>query len=189
MTVLFNPSDVREGDFILHAVTASGVAYARALSEGIEGQVFVGQNVVERFSLKPGDAFKGRVVPNYHDRRETVPWRLIYLSESPNQPKPREEEPRAKDRGPTPEEVAAMVAEYSQDGRVWTSRDLFYEIFDTDIDENLEDHRKKLSLILDRLAELCKEGVLFRLKLYKTEEFHVNYYCSDIDALTPEGYK
>lgn len=187
MSMSFNPGDVREDLFVVHALTASGVAYARSLSGSIEGQVFLGQNVVSKFDLKPGDAFTGRVVPNYPDRQEIVPWRLIYVNHGATvSPAPA---PAAKSRGLTREEIEARVKDTVLDGRVWTSREVFRSVFEETFEDALEEARSRHSVVVDALVELSRTGELQRAKLYQEDVVIAIYYSTDIDALTPDGYK
>lgn len=194
MTALLNPSDIHEATIIVHAIATSGVSYARDLSGTVEGQIFVPQGITRRFDMRPGDTFKARVAPNFADRQETVPWRLIYVDmANPPEPVAKPAPPAPVVQAPAPkltkEQVKVQAREEALDGRVWTTREMFNHIFGREPVFKNEDDKAFANTISNALRAMSTEGLLYRLELYKTSEIaHAVYFCSDIDALKPEGF-
>lgn len=196
MNQILNPADIRETTIIVHAIATSGVAYARDLSGGVEGQVFVPQGITRKFDMKPGDTFLARIAPNFPDRQDSVPWRLIYVdvprSEVPGLPAlpiahslRQEPKPRL-----TEEQLKTQVREEAVDGRVWTTREMFFHIFDYEVVYKDPTDKAAATTIGNVLRSMASEGLLHHSELYmRSTVAHAVYFCSDIEALKPEGFK
>lgn len=202
MTPLLNPADIRETNIIVHAIATSGVAYARDLMGNAEGQIFVPQGITRKFDMKPGDTFRARVAPNFPDRLEAIPWRLIYVDVAkPDVPQPfldklqyglpvlnnllPEPKPRLTD-----EQIKARVREEAVDGRVWTTREMFFHLFDYEVVYKEAADKAAATTIGNVLRSMAAEGLLYHCELYtKSTIAHAVYFCSDITALKPEGFR
>lgn len=202
MTTILSPSDVHEAHIIVHAIATSGVSYARDLTGTVEGQIFVPQGITRRFDMKPGDTFRARVAPNFADRASVVPWRLIYVDVPPTEvPQPvlnkieyglpilhnlrPEPKPRLTD-----EQIKDRVREEAADGRVWTTREMFFHLFDREVVYKEPVDKAAATTIGNVLRAMAAEGLLFHCELYtKSTIAHAVYFCSDMAALKPEGFR
>ena len=192
MTVL-DPADVKEVGIIVHAISAVGAAYAR-IRDGAHAseQVFVPQGVANKFKMLPGDCFNCRVIPNYLDRRETVPWRLIYIhpqdGAAPEAPRT---EVQAKETFDTmtDDRIKVRVEEEALDGRVWTTREMFKQLSDRDLDYSVPEDKHKASVIGNHLRALCRQGRIYKMEIYsRTDTAQYVYFCTDLEEFTPAGY-
>lgn len=202
MTPLLNPADIRETNIIVHAIATSGVAYARDLMGNAEGQIFVPQGITRKFDMKPGDTFRARVAPNFPDRLDAVPWRLIYVDVAkPDAPQPFLDKiehglpvlhnlrPMPKPRL-TDEQIKSQVREDAVDGRVWTTREMFFHLFDYEVVYKDATDKAAATTIGNVLRAMATEGLLYHCELYtKSTIAHAVYFCSDITALKPEGFR
>lgn len=201
MTPLLNPADIRETNIIVHAIATSGVAYARDLLGNAEGQIFVPQGITRKFDMKPGDTFRARVAPNFPDRLDSIPWRLIYVDVPKTEvPQPLtnfatglpllhslrpEPKPRLTD-----EQIKSQVREDAVDGRVWTTREMFFHLFDYEVVYKDAADKAAATTIGNVLRSMASEGLLYHCELYtKSTIAHAVYFCSDITALKPEGFR
>jgi len=201
MTTILNPSDVHETHIIVHAIATSGVSYARDLSGTVEGQIFVPQGITRRFDMRPGDTFKARVAPNFADRQETVPWRLIYVDMAQTEVPPpvptfRPALPLLHSLRPEPkprltdEQIKARVREEAVDGRVWTTREMFFHLFDREVVYKEPADKAAATTIGNVLRAMAAEGLLYHCELYtRSTTAHAVYFCSDMAALKPEGFR
>lgn len=196
--LVLNPAEVRDARITIHAVTMGGAAYARVMEGDLATQqVFIPQGVVSKFRMRPGDGFECRIAPNNHERRDMVPWRVIYVV-----PK---EEPTASLPEPVPmpapapvkrtwdmltdEEIKTRIEQELVDGRVWTTREAFNELAGRDVIYANPDDKHKASVIGNHLRSLCRQGKMYRLELYtRTDTAYAVYFCSDIEELKPTGY-
>lgn len=191
---LINPLEVVETNIVIHAVGTNNVCYARPQFPNVapfspEDQVFISSGVAARFRMLPGDMFRARLVPNNPEMRDRVKWRSIFIfpkdGVAPPPPPPvAPAKPKLTD-----EQIKQRVETESLDGRVWTTREVFYEIFRYEVDhKDREDHRI-FSLIGNHLRDLQRDGKLYSAEVFgKTDTARYVYFCSSIDELTPDGY-
>jgi len=199
---MINPSEVRETTIVVHAIATSGVAYARDLEGNAEGQIFVPQGITRKFDMKPGDTFRARVAPNFPDRADVIPWRLIYVDVPRTEvPQPflnkleyglpvlHSLRPAPKPRL-TDDQIKERVREDAVDGRVWTTREMFFHIFDREVVYKETADKAAATTIGNVLRAMATEGLLYHCELYtKSTIAHAVYFCSDMTALKPEGFR
>lgn len=192
MTV--NPlTAVKEAVIFVHALSTVGAAYARVLEgEHASEQVFIPQGIANKFEVLPGDCFTCRVVQNHPDRRDTVPWRLVYIyPKGGDVPEAPRTEARAKETFDTmtDDRIRARVEEEALDGRVWTAREMFKGLSGRDPDYSAPPDKHKSSVIGNHLRTLCRHGRIYKMEIYsRTETAQHVYFCTDLEEFTPEGY-
>ena len=59
---------------VVETNTFSGSAFA-VNSQG--EQIFINSRIMERMELEKGDQVTAYVLPNYEDKRDTIPWRAM----------------------------------------------------------------------------------------------------------------
>ena len=187
MTGALDIKDYTEAEIVIHAMTVNGSAYGRVQTNN--EHVYVSPGIARRFNMRPGDSFEVRVVKNHTDRQDTVPWRVIYVYE--------EDDPNAQGAGPvapaprklTDEEVKSRAADFVQDGRAWSTRDVFLAIFKRAPDYGNTEDCRLFSLIGGKLRSMCRDGLVFRSELYThAAQAHVLYFCTSIKGLVPTAH-
>lgn len=204
----FELEDIRETDVFIYSVSFSGNSFGRDLSGKNEGPIFFHKSQTEKFNIKPGDIFRTRYVPNYEDRRDNVPWRTIFIfplqthheergiaelvqtTVMPPAPAPAPTPVPTAKKGITLPELKAQIEALVLPGQVWTSREVFYNLFKRDIDYKRNEDKLNAASIGNHLRALCRAGKMNRMELYRhdIDSAHSVYFSVDLDALKPEGY-
>lgn len=68
-------TEVNKREVLIDDIAYSGSAFGITVDKG-EG-VFINQRIVESVKVKPGDRVMAFVLPNYEDKRATIPWRAM----------------------------------------------------------------------------------------------------------------
>jgi len=68
-------TDVNKREVLVDDIAYSGSAFGITVDKG-EG-VFINQRIVQAMKVKPGDRVMAFVLPNYEDKRSTIPWRAM----------------------------------------------------------------------------------------------------------------
>jgi hypothetical protein len=205
MLNIFQADQVREVDVAVHAATLTGACYGHLLNVEPREQVFIPPSVAMKFQLLPGEVLlKARVIPNHPDRRETVPWKLIYVppttgqkpaTPTPEAAKQQEEEEAAQEllasaAQLTDDEIKDRMRKDAVNGDVWTSREMFYYLFKRDPNYKSRVDRNAVSCIGNTFRDLCREGLLVRSEIYRrSDAAYAVYFCSSLDTLTPEDFR
>jgi hypothetical protein len=203
----FDLADMRESDVLVYSVSFSGNAYGRDTSGKNQGPIFFHKSQTEKFDIKPGDMVRARYVPNYEDRRDSVPWRTIFIfplrpSEErgiaelvqttvmPPAPEPAPTPVSTAKKGITLPELKAQIEELVLSGQVWTSREVFYQLFKREVDYKRNEDKLNAASIGNHLRALCRAGKMSRMEIYRhdIDSAHSVYFSVDLDALKPEGY-
>lgn len=90
-------------------------------------QVFINARIVEKCGLEEGMEVVARVLPNYEDKRNTIPWRAMRVDQEPM-----DGEPAAPSPAPalvvSPQDLAALndekIYNYIDDGGYCTTADI-----------------------------------------------------------------
>lgn len=90
-------------------------------------QVFINARIVEKCGLEEGMEVVARVLPNYEDKRNTIPWRAMRVDQEPV-----DGEPAAPSPAPapvvSPQDLAALndekIYNYIDDGGYCTTADI-----------------------------------------------------------------
>jgi hypothetical protein len=196
----FDLEDMRESEVLVYSVSFSGNAYGRDTSGKNQGSIFFHKSQTERFDIKPGDTVRTRYIPNYEDRRQDVPWRTIYIFPQQTQHEergiaelvpvpPPAPAPAPKKEVGTPD-LKTLVNDLVLEGQVWTSREVFYNLFKRDIDYKRNEDKLNAATIGNHLRALCRAGKMHRIEMFRhdVDIAHAVYFSVDLDALKPEGY-
>jgi hypothetical protein len=196
----FDLADMRESEVLVYSVSFSGNAYGRDMSGKNQGSIFFHKSQTEMFDIKPGDTMRVRYIPNYEDRRQDVPWRTIYIFPTQTHHEergiaelvpvpPPAPAPVAK-KGVEPTDLKAQIEALVLEGQVWTSREVFYQLFKRDVDYKVAEDKLIAATIGNHLRSLCRAGKMHRIELYRQDidSAHAVYFSVDLDALKPEGY-
>lgn len=202
-----NPLEVFELEVVINALGGSGVAYGRPcgnFSDRVspDDRVFIPQGVASKFAMCPGDTFRIRVVPNNPDMQHLTQWRCIYVFPPAGYVQPPRVEmvpvpPPAAPPAPVPppkpklndSQLRGAVEATSLDGRVWTTREVFFDILGKEPDHKDREEHRVFALIGNHLRSLRKDGELFASEIFcKGDQAHAVYFCTDMDKLVPEGY-
>lgn len=202
-----DPSQVFEMNVVVHALGGSGVAYAKPcgpLPPKVmpEDQVFIPQGVATKFSMCPGDAFRLRVVPNNPEMQHRTQWRSLYVFPPAGYVQPPRADavpvtppapPPAPVLPPKPKlndsQIRGAVEATALDGRVWTTREVFFDVMGKEPDHKDREEHRVFALIGNHLRSLRKDGELFASEIFcKGDQAHAVYFCTDMDRLVPEGY-
>jgi hypothetical protein len=196
----FDLADMRESEVLVYSVSFSGNAYGRDTSGKNQGSIFFHKSQTEKFDIKPGDTVRARYIPNYEDRRQDVPWRTIYIFPTQTHHEergiaelvpvpPPAPAPVAK-KGIEPSDLKAQIEALVLEGQVWTSREVFYQLFKRDVDYKRNEDKLNAATIGNHLRALCRAGKMSRIELYRQDidGAHAVYFSVDLDALKPEGY-
>lgn len=111
---------------VVETNTFSGSAFA-VNSQG--EQIFINSRIMERMDLKTGDQVTAYVLPNYEDKRDTIPWRAMRVDPSHSDIE------RMLDSPDTKKFVASALNELDKEimrilwgkeysGRLWTDKEI-----------------------------------------------------------------
>lgn len=189
----FKPSDVRDEELVIHGMGMAGTAFARSLNGTFEGQVFIGQSVALQFNMLPGDVVRARIVPNGEDYKDRVPWRAIYVYPTKTAPFPSKPvvyaPPPPKRKELTDDELRKRIEDLTGDGSVWTTRDVFTEIFEREPNYKDEWDHRKISTIGNILRQMCGAKKMYRAEIFThTDVAYKVYFSTDIEELKPDAY-
>jgi hypothetical protein len=89
-----------------------------------------------------------------------------------------------------PTDLKAQIEALVLEGQVWTSREVFYQLFKRDVDYKRNEDKLNAATIGNHLRALCRAGKMSRIELYRQDidSAHAVYFSVDLDALKPEGY-
>jgi hypothetical protein len=101
----------------------SGTGSAFGASEGGD-TVFMNKRLVDRVGLEVGDVVDAEVIPNFEDKRQSIPWRAVRVSKMGEgiTPAPVAEEAPARTSADLDQEILRILSE--TDDEYWTSPDL-----------------------------------------------------------------
>ena len=191
----FKPSDVRDEELVIHGIGMSGTAFAKSINGNFDGQVFIPQGVAQRFNMLPGDAVRARIIPNGEEHRDRVAWRAIYIYPNGNTPQVQHRpatyvpssQPKRKEM--TDEELRKEIEKLTDDGSVWTTRDMFSEIFEREPDYKDEWDHRKVSSVGNILRAMCGAKKMYRSEIFThTDMAYKVYFSTDIEQLKPDAY-
>jgi len=74
MSEVYNIDTTRKQQIVVEYLTPSGSAFA-VNPQG--DQVFMNQRLVKAMGVEAGDIYDAFIMPNYEDKRDTVPWRAM----------------------------------------------------------------------------------------------------------------
>lgn len=189
----FKPSDVRDEELVIHGIGMSGTAFAKSINGNFDGQVFIPQGVAQRFNMLPGDAVRARIIPNGDEFKDRVAWRAIYIypneiAKSPAKPVVYAPPP-PKRKEMTDEELRKQIERLTDDGSVWTTRDMFSEIFEREPDYKDEWDHRKVSAVGNILRSMCGAKKMYRSEIFThTDVAYKVYFSTDIEQLKPDAY-
>ena len=99
--------------------TYAGSAFA-VNSQG--EQIFINSRIMERMELEKGDQVTAYVLPNYEDKRDTIPWRAMRVD-------PAHSDITKGSLSTLDKEIMRTLwSEAFSDGRMWTDRDISKQI-------------------------------------------------------------
>ena len=92
-------------------------------------QIFINARIMERMNLREGGLVTAYVLPNYADKRQTIPWRAMRVDvprDIPQQTSPVvETEPSTLDN-----EIMRLLWADTETGRLWTDKEVSDKISD-----------------------------------------------------------
>ena len=74
MSHVFNVNDTRKQQIIVEYLTPTGSGFAVTPSGD---QVFMNKRLVDTMKVQAGDIYNAFLLPNYPDKRDTIPWRAM----------------------------------------------------------------------------------------------------------------
>tara|TARA_R100000935_G_C2793364_1_gene147033 strand:- start:403 stop:864 length:462 start_codon:yes stop_codon:yes gene_type:complete len=143
---------------LIEELTYSGSAFG-VLPENGEG-VFINQRIVEKMNLEPDTEVYASVLPNYSDKRSTIPWRVVNVVAT--DPNPTEE------NGPTD----AQIEDMEIDARIEDEEEIDALVLDLlgqkpqtikDIYDSLDWSLPQIRSSLQRQKELVRKVEVYRL--------------------------
>ena len=112
--------DTTRMEAVVEMNTFSGSAFA-VNSAG--EQIFINARIMERMNLEEGGLVTAYVLPNYADKRQTIPWRAMRVDvprDIPQQTSPVvETEPSTLDN-----EIMRLLWADTETGRLWTDKEV-----------------------------------------------------------------
>jgi hypothetical protein len=195
------PEDVVEAAMVVQAVISTGAAFGYATGDKAQGPVYVPPGTSMRFNMRPGDSYQVRLIPNYEDRRNDVPWRTIYVYEEETTASlpafVREAKPLLTDSFKAPakpvltdDDVKRLTAETMQDGAAWTTREVFTHIFERAPNYKDTEDARLVAVVGNKLRAMCRDGLVYRAELYShATPAHNVYFCTSMRGLVPNAHK
>ena len=185
MSTLLHPeSEVREVSVIVTVRTLSGAGFAQTAENE---RIFTPKGVMTAVNLLPGDKLQMRIVENFGERRDDVPWRAIYAKRN---------SPSTDERPWYPSDATLVKrAEEHVMGRIgteeesaWTVEQLFSALMQRPADPNHTNDAAALRALTEWAKAQCETGRLHFCCIYSRGVAVVRkYYSTDIELLEPWG--
>tara|TARA_R110002126_G_scaffold1361_6_gene7697 strand:- start:13062 stop:13583 length:522 start_codon:yes stop_codon:yes gene_type:complete len=103
---------------ILETTTFSGSAFA-VNSQG--EQIFINQRIMERMNLEEGVLVTAHVLPNYDDKRQSIPWRAMRVDVPRHLPDSNMTEITSTQLD---NQIIQILSDKSAFGRLWTDKEI-----------------------------------------------------------------